>query len=73
MSTIIVTGGAGLNGSALIRFLIQNTDYHVVNVDKLTYAEHLESLEEVSASERYHFEKVDICDSGRQRKLSEPA
>ena len=64
MSTIIVTGGAGFIGSASLRFLIQNTDCHVVNVDKLIYAGHLESLEEVSASERYHFEKVDICDAG---------
>ena len=69
MSTIIVTGGAGFIGSALIRFLIQNTDYHVVNVDKLTYSGHLESLEEVSDSERYHFEKVDICDMEQIKRI----
>ncbi|MGM0739049.1 MAG: dTDP-glucose 4,6-dehydratase [Bacteroidota bacterium] len=69
MSTIIVTGGAGFIGSSLIRFLINHTDYRVVNVDKLTYAGHHESLKEVSASERYHFEKVDICDSDQINRI----
>jgi dTDP-glucose 4,6-dehydratase len=60
---ILVTGGAGFIGSALVRFLIQNTNATVVNVDKLTYAGNLESLALVSASPRYHFEHMDICDS----------
>jgi dTDP-glucose 4,6-dehydratase len=59
---ILVTGGAGFIGSALVRFLIQNTNATVVNVDKLTYAGNLESLASVSASPRYHFEQMDICD-----------
>lgn len=59
---IIVTGGAGFIGSAVIRHIIRNTDDSVVNVDKLTYAGNLESLVEVSVSERYVFEEVDICD-----------
>lgn len=59
----MVTGGAGFIGSALIRHLIKNTDYTVINVDKLTYAGHLESLEAVNDSDRYRFEKVDICDA----------
>ena len=59
---ILVTGGAGFIGSALIRHLIAETDHHVVNVDKLTYAANLESLAEVAGSDRYAFEKLDICD-----------
>jgi len=59
---ILVTGGAGFIGSALIRYLIENTSDSVVNIDKLTYAGNLESLESVSSSERYIFERVDVCD-----------
>lgn len=59
---ILVTGGAGFIGSAVIRHIITNTNDSVVNVDKLTYAGNLESLTEVSSSERYSFERVDICD-----------
>lgn len=61
--TIIVTGGAGFIGSAVIRHLINDTEYHVVNVDKLTYAGNLESLASISQNDRYRFEKVDICDA----------
>ena len=59
---ILVTGGAGFIGSAVIRHIINNTDDSVVNVDKLTYAGNLESLCSVSDSSRYAFEKMDICD-----------
>ncbi len=59
---ILVTGGAGFIGSAVIRHIIRNTTDSVVNLDKLTYAGNLESLAEVSSSERYAFEQVDICD-----------
>jgi dTDP-glucose 4,6-dehydratase len=58
----IVTGGAGFIGSAVIRHIINNTSDSVINVDKLTYAGNLESLELVSDSDRYAFEQVDICD-----------
>jgi len=58
---ILVTGGAGFIGSAVIRHIIENTIDEVVNVDKLTYAGNLESLEMVSNNDRYHFEQVDIC------------
>lgn len=58
---ILITGGAGFIGSAVVRYIINNTENSVVNVDKLTYAGNLEALAEVSASERYVFEQVDIC------------
>lgn len=60
--TIIVTGGAGFIGSAVVRYLIANTSSNVVNVDKLTYAGNPGSLGEAAASPRYRFERVDICD-----------
>lgn len=59
---LLVTGGAGFIGSAVVRHIIQNTGDSVVNVDKLTYAGNLESLAAVSDSDRYAFEQVDICD-----------
>ncbi|MEY8216060.1 MAG: dTDP-glucose 4,6-dehydratase, partial [Colwellia sp.] len=58
---ILVTGGAGFIGSAVIRHIINNTQDSVINVDKLTYAGNLESLAEVEDNERYVFEQVDIC------------
>src|SRR5690554_353593 len=58
---ILVTGGAGFIGSAVIRHIIQNTQGSVINLDKLTYAGNLESLANVSDSKRYAFERVDIC------------
>ena len=58
----LVTGGAGFIGSAVVRHLINNTPHSVCVVDKLTYAGNLESLAEVSDSDRYRFEKADICD-----------
>jgi dTDP-glucose 4,6-dehydratase len=58
---LLITGGAGFIGSAVIRHIIQNTRDEVVNLDKLTYAGNLESLAQVSDSERYAFEQVDIC------------
>ena len=58
---ILVTGGAGFIGSAVIRNIISNTADSIINLDKLTYAGNLESLSEVEASERYSFEQVDIC------------
>ena len=59
---ILVTGGAGFIGSAVVRHIIANTGDSVVNVDKLTYAGNLESLLDVAENERYVFERVDICD-----------
>ncbi|EIU7613859.1 dTDP-glucose 4,6-dehydratase [Vibrio vulnificus] len=59
---ILVTGGAGFIGSAVVRHIIENTNSSVVNVDKLTYAGNLESLAGVEKHERYAFEQLDICD-----------
>ncbi|MFP1823184.1 dTDP-glucose 4,6-dehydratase [Lonsdalea quercina] len=59
---ILVTGGAGFIGSAVVRHIISNTSDAVVNVDKLTYAGNLESLTEVEDHERYAFVQADICD-----------
>ncbi|VVT06279.1 dTDP-glucose 4,6 dehydratase, NAD(P)-binding [Marinobacter salarius] len=58
---LLITGGAGFIGSAVIRHIISDTKDEVVNLDKLTYAGNLESLAEVSESSRYVFEQVDIC------------
>ena len=58
---ILVTGGAGFIGSAVIRHIINNTNDSVINLDKLTYAGNLESLKSIENKEKYTFEKVDIC------------
>ncbi|MCL5041526.1 MAG: dTDP-glucose 4,6-dehydratase [Gammaproteobacteria bacterium] len=58
---LLITGGAGFIGSAVIRHIITNTQDEVVNLDKLTYAGNLESLTAVSDNDRYSFEHVDIC------------
>ena len=59
---VLVTGGAGFIGSAVIRHIIKNTQDEVLNIDKLTYAGNLESLKEVDQNERYQFLQTDICD-----------
>ncbi|MBX8463398.1 GDP-mannose 4,6-dehydratase, partial [Enterobacter sp. RIT637] len=66
---ILVTGGAGFIASAVVRHIIKNTQDEVVNVDKLTYAGNLESLAEVSDSERYAFEQADICDKTAMERI----
>ena len=68
---ILVTGGAGFIGSAVIRHIINNTNDSVVNIDKLTYAGNLSSIADVADSNRYSFEQVDICDAKAIRRVFE--
>ncbi|OCG78330.1 dTDP-glucose 4,6-dehydratase [Gilliamella sp. Nev6-6] len=58
---ILITGGAGFIGSAVIRYIIEHTQSYVINIDKLTYAANLCSLAKVSSNSRYIFKKMDIC------------
>ena len=67
--TVVVTGGAGFIGSALIRYLITSKNWSVTNVDKLTYAANLASLDLVSDDPRYRFVQADICDRAAMDKV----
>ncbi|TCB63159.1 dTDP-glucose 4,6-dehydratase [Acinetobacter terrestris] len=69
MIKILVTGGAGFIGSAVIRHIIKNTEHHVLNIDKLTYAGNLESLISISDNPRYQFSETDICDHAAVEQL----
>ncbi len=66
---ILVTGGAGFIGSALIRHIINDTNNSVVNIDKLTYAGNLDSLVSIEKSNRYVFEKADICNKAELKHI----
>ena len=67
--TVLVTGGAGFIGSALIRHVISHTEYKVINIDKLTYSGNLESLKSIELNQKYFFEKIDICDENSIKTL----
>ena len=67
--TVLVTGGAGFIGSALIRHIISHTEYKVINIDKLTYSGNLESLKSIELNQKYFFEKIDICDENSIKTL----
>jgi len=68
---LIVTGGAGFIGSAVIRYLINETDTTIINLDKLTYAGNLESLTGIEQNPRYHFVQADICDASTVTQIFE--
>src|SRR5690554_296546 len=64
MKHIIITGGAGFIGSYVVRRFVQNyPEYHIVNVDALTYAGNLENIKDIENASNYTFEKIDICDA----------
>jgi len=69
MKTIVITGGAGFIGSALVRHLSQFTEYRIVNIDALTYAGNLESLSEIQQGANYIFEQVDIGDAASIERI----
>jgi dTDP-glucose 4,6-dehydratase len=66
---LLITGGAGFIGSAVIRHVINDTNHSVINVDKLTYAGNLESLIKIDSNSRYTFEQVDICDKEKIKRV----
>ena len=71
MTTLMITGGAGFIGSAVIRHIINETHYKVINVDKQTYAGNLESLKDIENSERYSFEQIDVCNAAEIKRIFE--
>lgn len=68
---ILITGGAGFIGSAVIRHIINTTDHNVLNIDKLTYAGNLDSLSDIDQSPRYQFEQIDICNGDALQQVFE--
>ena len=70
-AVVFVTGGAGFIGSAVVRHLLDDTQACVVNIDKLTYAANLDSIQQAASHPRYHFAQVDICDGTALRRLFE--
>lgn len=66
---ILITGGAGFIGSALVRHLIVNTPHEMLNLDKLTYAGNERSLDALAGHPRYHFRRADICDGEAVRTI----
>ena len=66
---LLITGGAGFIGSAVIRHIINNSNNSVVNIDKLTYAGNIESIDSIKNNDRYVFEKEDICNADEVKRI----
>ena len=69
--TVIVTGGAGFIGSAVVHLLLSATNWRIVNIDKLTYSGNLASLADVENHPRYHFIQADVADAAAMRAAFE--
>ncbi|MBT3526428.1 MAG: NAD-dependent epimerase/dehydratase family protein, partial [Bdellovibrionales bacterium] len=69
MMRVLITGGAGFIGQAVVRHLVHDLEHEVINLDKLTYAGNLESLADIADSPKYYFEQADICDRAEVERI----
>ena len=69
MKSILITGGCGFIGSNLIRHILDNYDFNIINVDSLTYAGNIDSTADFKNNSRYIFEKCDICDDNKLKNI----